>query len=148
MKTSKIVEIYGILNTAKLSGMETKSKMIILENLRILKPIAEGYKSDMETAQEKLKPEDFESITEKANRHNEAVKEKKEEGRMTAEELKEVNEIYLSLNKELATISNDLESVEHEVTLKTISPDEFGKLTIADEDAGKLLTLYEVLCEI
>lgn len=147
MKTSKIVEVYSILNTVKLTGMDTKAKMSVLENLRLLKPIAEGFKSEMETAQEKLKPEGFDAIAEKANQHNEAVNEGKEEGKMSAAELSEANKLFRAYNKDLEARSKELEAVENEISLKPLAENEFEKLaSVNDLEAGKLVVLYEALC--
>ena len=135
MKTKDINELYTVLSSVKLTGMTTPAKMVVLENIRTLKHIAELYRSDCDDAIKLLRPEGFDTIEEKANRHNEAVKAKNDKALLPSDEFKEVDERVKELGE-----------VDHEITLKAIPQSEFDKLAeVNDLTAGQLVILYENL---
>lgn len=144
MKTKEIKELYDALSGIKLTGMTTPAKMVVLENIRTLKPVAEGFRSDCDDAIKMLRPEGFDAIEEKANRHNEALKVGNQKDLLSPEELQKVNEAYNAYFKEIEERSNELGKAEHEIALKKISQHEYDKLMEANDlPAGVLLLLYE-----
>ncbi|WP_293714416.1 hypothetical protein [uncultured Parabacteroides sp.] len=146
MKTKDINELYTVLSSVKLTGMTTPAKMVVLENIRTLKHIAELYRSDCDDAIKLLRPEGFDTIEEKANRHNEAVKAKNDKALLPSDELQEVNETYAAYFKEVDERVKELGEVDHEITLKAIPQSEFDKLAeVNDLTAGQLVILYENL---
>ena len=146
MKTKEIAELYDVLSSIKLTGMATKSKMTILENIRTLKPITQTYRSDCDDAIRVLKPEGFDSIEERANRHNEAFKAGNKKGLLPPEELQEVNETYAAYFKEVDIRVKELGDVEHEISLKSIDQSEFENICEANDlPAGSLFVLRENL---
>ena len=100
MKKKEAIELYKVLNGCKLTGMVSSSKMIVLNNLRSLRPVSEAYESDVKEAIEKLKPEGFDELTKKAREHNDSVS-TGGKSIMSAEELKEVSSAIDSYNKEI-----------------------------------------------
>lgn len=144
MKTQEIKELYDVLSGIKLTGMTTAAKMVVLENIRSLKPVAESFRSDCDDAIKMLRPEGFDEIEEKANRHNEAVKAGNTQDLLSPEELQKVNESYATYFKEVEDRSKELGQAEYEVALKKISQAEYDKLMEANDlPAGVLLLLYE-----
>ncbi|WP_455639780.1 hypothetical protein [Parabacteroides sp.] len=146
MKTKDIKELYDVLSGIKLTGMTTAAKMTVLENIRVLKPIAEGHRSDCDDAIRLLRPEDFAGVEEKANRHNEAVKARNDKALLPPDELQEINEKCAAYFKEVDERVKELGDVEHEIVLKKINQTEFDKLIDANDlAAGALVVLYENL---
>lgn len=148
MKTGEVKELYETLSGLKLTGMSTPAKMIVLENIRVLKPVATAYQSDCEDAIKMLRPEGFDEVEEKANRHNEAIKAKNDKALLSPGELQEVNETYAVYVKEVDERVKELGKVEHEIVLKPIGQIEFDKMMEANDlPAGVLLLMYENLIE-
>lgn len=146
MKTKDIKELYEVLSQIKLTGMTTAAKMTVLENIRVLKPIAEAHRSDCDDAIRLLRPEGFDEVEAKANRHNEAVKARNDKALLSPEELQEVNEKCAAYLKEVDERVKELEKAEHEIVLKKINQAEYDKLMEANDlPAGALVVLYENL---
>lgn len=148
MKTSESVELFGIMNAIKLTGMSTPAKMTVMENLRILKPISESFMSSIDEARDKLKPDGFDEALEKVKRHNEALEAKQEDGKLTDEKVVEINRLCEQYNKEMTEHVEYLSREEHDFCLKKIKAEDFEKLLSANDiDAGKLAELYNALSE-
>ncbi|MCD8270578.1 MAG: hypothetical protein LUD46_20455 [Parabacteroides sp.] len=146
MKTKDIKELYEVLSQIKLTGMTTAAKMTVLENIRVLKPIVEAHRSDCDDAIRLLRPEGFDEVEAKANRHNEAVKARNDKALLSPEELQEVNEKCAAYLKEVDERVKELEKAEHEIVLKKINQAEYDKLMEANDlPAGALVVLYENL---
>lgn len=144
MKTKDIKELYDALSGLKLTGMSTSAKMVVLENIRALKPISNAYQADCDDAIRMLRPEGFDAIEEKANRHNEAVKARNDKELLKPEELQKVNEIYAAYFKEVDERVKELGNPENEIILKKIAQSEFDKLMdVNDLPAGVLLLMYD-----
>lgn len=146
MKTKEVAELYEVLSSVKLTGMTTSAKMTILENIRTLKPATQAYKSDCDDAIRMLRPEGFDAIEEKANRHNEAIRAKNDKDQLSPEELQKVNETYAAYIKEVEVRAKELGEVEHDISLKSIDQSEFEKLCEANDlPAGSLFVMCENL---
>lgn len=146
MKTKDIKELYEVLSQIKLTGMTTAAKMTVLENIRVLKPIVEAHRSDCDDAIRLLRPEGFDEVEAKANRHNEVVKARNDKALLSPEELQEVNEKCAAYLKEVDERVKELEKAEHEIVLKKINQAEYDKLMEANDlPAGALVVLYENL---
>lgn len=146
MKAKDIKELYEALSGIKLTGMSVGAKMVVLENIRLVKPQAETFRSDCDDAIKMLRPEGFSQLEEKANRHNEALKAKNDKGLLPPDELQEVNEAFTSYFKEVEQRVKELGEMEYEIDLKTIVLSDFDKLVEANDlPAGVLTMLYENL---
>lgn len=146
MKTKDVKELYGILSGLKLTGMPTPAKMAILESIRTLKPFSNTYQADCDDAIRMLRPEGFDDIEAKANRHNEAVKAENDKGRLSPSDLQEVNEAYAAYFKEVEGRTKELGEADCGISPVKIDAACFDKLIEANDlPAGMLATLYENL---
>lgn len=148
METGKAIEIYEILDKVVLTDLDTASQFVILDNLMLLKPVAETFKADIALAAEKTKPEKLEEMLKKVDQHNKAVSKKEEEGKMSAEEIEEINEMYQAFNEKMFEREKQLKAADCKITLQPLLKKEFGKLIKANEkmEAGKIAILYDALC--
>lgn len=146
MKTQEIKELYDVLSGIKLTGMTTAAKMVVLDNIRSLKPVSEAFRSDCDDAIKMLRPEGFDEIEEKANHHNEAMKAGNQKDLLSPEELQKVNETYNAYFKEVEERCKELGKAEHKIDLKKINMSEYDKLMEANDlPAGQLVLLYDYL---
>ena len=70
MKTIEITNIYAVLNEAKLTKMDDADKFKVIKVLRVIKPVAKGYEDFVEDVKNKLKGDDHDKMTEKAQAWN------------------------------------------------------------------------------
>lgn len=146
MKTQEIKELYDVLSGIKLTGMTTAAKMVVLDNIRSLKPVSEAFRSDCDDAIKMLRPEGFDEIEEKANHHNEAMKAGNKKELLPPEELQKVNEAFSTYFKEVEERCKELGKAEHKIDLKKINISEYDKLMEANDlPAGQLVLLYDYL---
>ena len=66
LKTEVIIALFRMLNEAKYSKMNDDGKIKTWRILRALKPIAVKFDDDMKTAREKLRPEGYDELLNKA----------------------------------------------------------------------------------
>lgn len=66
MKTIEIVNVYYLLRESKLNGMDSVSKFKIIRTAKKFKEITDSYVALVESAKERLKPENFDELVKKA----------------------------------------------------------------------------------
>lgn len=146
MRKREAIELYRVMTPVRLTGMTGASKMTVLTNLRVLRPVSEAYDKDMEQARDSCKPEGYAAIEERVSRHNEAIKNKTETGKMSREEMEEANVVMGDYYKELGDCERKILDEEVEIEIKAIDAESFNKLLEAnDVEAGKLETLMSYL---
>ena len=142
MKKKEAIELYKVLNRCKLTGMVSSSKMIVLNNLRSLRPVSEAYESDVKEAIEKLKPEGFDELTKKAREHNDSVS-TSGKSIMSAEELKEVSSAIDSYNKEINDFIEKILNEDAGIELEKLDTPNLEKLLDANDiEASQLAIIY------
>ena len=142
MTKKEAIELYKVLNGCKLTGMVSSSKMIVLNNLRSLRPVSEAYESDVKEAIEKLKPEGFDELTKKAREHNDSVS-TGGKPTMSAEELKEVSSAIDGYNKEVNDFVEKILNEDAGIELEKIDTPNLEKLLDANDiEASQLAIIY------
>lgn len=146
MKTIEAVRAYKILKQAKLTKMDEADKLKTIKAMRVLRPVAEEYDKDVEEGRKALQDDKFEEMQQKAQKHNEAVQEKKQEGLLGYSELKELNEYFTSYDKSVRKMMQELDDKELTLTIGRLSEESFGKLAASNDFAGEELeTLFNVI---
>lgn len=147
MKVKEIVQSYLVLKDAKLTKMEDADKFKVIRAMREMRPVVEKYSADEKEASEKLEDEDYKSAMEKAEGHNEALKEGDKSGMLSYSELKEIQSVFDKVDKSKKEILNELQGEEKDMHFDKISEEAFGKL-IASNDfkVEQMLYLEIVLC--
>ena len=136
MKTIGVVQVYNLLNSAKLTKMDDSDKFLVIKIMRVLKPIATNYSDAVKDAQDKLKGSDFEEMQKKAQDFD-----------------KLSNEEKIALNKYFEKYQNDVEKClkeeaekENKLKVEKIKEDAFGKF-IASNDftIEQIMKLQDIL---
>lgn len=148
MKTIEAVKAYRILKSAKLTKMDDADKLKTIKAMRILRPVSEEYDKDVEEGRKALQDDKFEEMQQKAQKHNEAVQEKKQEGLLGYSELKELNEYFTSYEKSARELVKELDEKEITVTIGRLNEAAFGKLVASNDMTGEdLMALSDVILE-
>lgn len=146
MKTIEAVKAYRILKSAKLTKMDDADKLKTIKAMRILRPVSEEYDKDVEEGRKALQDDKFEEMQQKAQKHNEAVQEKKQEGLLGYSELKELNEYFTAYDKSVRKMLQELDDKELTLTIGRLSEEAFGKLAASNDFTGEELeTLYNAI---
>ncbi len=146
MKTIEAVKAYRILKSAKLTKMDDADKLKTIKAMRVLRPVSEEYDKDVEEGRKALQDDKFEEMQQKAQKHNEAVQEKKQEGLLGYSELKELNEYFTSYDKSVRKMLQELDDKELTLTIGRLSEEAFGKLAASNDFTGEELeTLFNVI---
>lgn len=121
MKVKEISGLFNILSKANLSKMDDADKYIVIKMLRKLRPVAEKYETDKKDAYERLRPDNWEEVSEASNKWRE------ENGSRALTE-GEVSYI-LRVNECLA----DEKEREENIDLPKLSEEAFQKLMAGNE---------------
>lgn len=144
MKTSTIIEVYQLLNNAKLTKMESKEKFQIIRIMRAMKPVTEEWDSFVKTMDEKLKGEHHEEMLAKAQQWQ-------KEGEKTTLSLDErmaVNEYFGKLDKERRELIASEQSKEANVLFDKLTEEAFERLMDSNDfNVGQILALQEAICQ-
>lgn len=144
MKTSTIIEVYQLLNTAKLTKMESKEKFQVIRIMRTMKPMAEEWDSFIKTMDEKLKGEHHEEMLAKAQQWQ-------KEGEKTTLSLDErmaVNEYFAKFNKDRTEMITSEQSKEVNVLFDKLTEEGFEHLVDSNDFVvGQIVTLQEAICQ-
>ena len=139
MTTGKIVNLYEVLSGAKLTKMDDADKFLVIKALRVLKPIAESFDAYKRDASERLKPEDIDSIVEKAQKWNE----------LTEEERASINKSLIAYNNSVNKCIADELAAEVEVEYQKLSESAFEKLMASNDwEASKALLVADETVEL
>lgn len=146
MKTKDIVSIYAFLNEAKLTKMEDADKFTVIKALRVFKPVAKGYEDFIEDAKNKLKGEEHDAMTERAQKWNDANQGKKV-GELTKEqiaELEAINKYFSDYNKSVEDCVKEEAEKEVELAFDKLTEESFGKLVASNDwTCGQIMELSD-----
>ena len=150
MKTIEITNIYAVLNEAKLTKMDDADKFKVIKALRVIKPVAKGYEDFVEEAKNKLKADDHDKMTEKAQAWNKDNQGKKV-GELTQEEIDNLNAIntyFAEYNKRVENCLKEEAEKEVELTFDKLSEEAFGKLVASNDwTCGQIMALSDAVAE-
>lgn len=147
MKKKEAIELYKALNTCKLTGMVSFSKMMVLNNLRKLRPISETYEADIKEAIEKFKPEGFDDLMKKVRGHNDSVN---TGGKpvMSGDELRDASQIIDEYNKEVNDFVEKILEEDTGIELEKLDNPNLEKLLDANDiEASQLEIIYSRLSD-
>ncbi|MCM1295796.1 MAG: hypothetical protein NC311_09670 [Muribaculaceae bacterium] len=131
------VAAYATLKEAKLTQMEDAEKFDTILAMRSLKKVAADYEDFAKDAQEKLKPENFSDLQDRAQRFEQ----------LTDEEKLQVNRELQAYNAKVEECVNPEREKMTEVEFQPLSKDAFTRLMKSNDfTASTALTLYDVLC--
>ena len=150
MKTIEITNIYVVLNEAKLTKMDDADKFKVIKILRVIKPVAKGYEDFVEDVKNKLKADDHDKMTEKAQAWNKDNQGKKV-NELTQEQIDELNTIntyFAEYNKLVEDCLKEEAEKEVELTFDKLNEEAFGKLVASNDwTCGQIMALSDVIAE-
>lgn len=146
MKTIEAVKAYKTLKQAKLTKMDEADKLTVIKAMRALRPVAETYDKDTEEGRRALQDDRFDDMQQKAQKHNEAIQEKKQDGLLSYSDLKELNDYFTAYDKSVRKMQKELDDKELTLTIGHLSEEAFGKLAASNDFNGEELeTLFNVI---
>lgn len=138
IKTETIVMAHNALKGAKLTKMEDGEKFSAIKAARVLKPAAESFTGLVEDAKEKLKPENWDELKEKAGRFNS----------LSGEEQAAVNAALTAYNRSVEECVKDELAKPCEVEISPLSEEAFGRLLSSNDfEMQTIMALQDALCE-
>ena len=150
MKTIEITNIYVVLNEAKLTKMDDADKFKVIKVLRVIKPVAKGYKDFVEEVKNKLKGDDNDKMIEKAQAWNKDNQGKKV-NELTQEQIDELNTIntyFAEYNKRVESCLKEEAEKEVELTFDKLNEEAFGKLVASNDwTCGQIMALSDAVAE-
>lgn len=146
MKTIEAVKAYKTLKQAKLTKMDEADKLTVIKAMRALRPVAATYDKDTEEGRRALQDDRFDDMQQKAQKHNEAIQEKKQDGLLSYSDLKELNDYFTAYDKSVRKMQKELDDIELTLTIGHLSEEAFGKLAASNDFNGEELeTLFNVI---
>lgn len=137
LKTSEILNIYNILNTAKYGKMEDADKIKVWKITRALKPIATKFDEDSKDAAEKFKQDidGFDDKLQKAQEYERMSSEHKPtiDIMTTADYNDFIENVFKPYQKTVEKAVKEFADKEAEIDYEPISEDAFGKLMASNE---------------
>lgn len=150
-KKNEVLQVYNLLNAAKLGAIEDDEKFKVILILRELKAVANGFEEFRKDAVDKLKPEGYDDKILLWNECREKLQlgVKADKLPMTGEEF--VDMTYKVINPYNTALNNLTEKeAEEEVELEfdAISEDSVMKLGVVHEwNAGQIDMISGLVCE-
>lgn len=133
-----IIDANNILKTAKLGKMKDGESFQVVKALRAIKAAATPAQELIDTANEKLKPENFDAIQEKASRFDS----------LTDAEKIEVNNRLVEYQNKVNRCTLDELKKTVKIDIEPLSEESFGRLVESnDYTAGQIMVLQDVLCK-
>lgn len=147
MKVGEITKSYIILKEAKLTKMEDVDKFKVIRAMREMRPVVEKYSNDEKEAIEKLEDEEYKSALDKAERHNNALKEGDKSAILSHEELKDIQSYFEKVDKSKNECIKELQEEEKDLDFEKISQEALIKLIVSNDfTVGQMLYLEITLC--
>lgn len=160
MKTTKAVELFGILKDLKISGVQSSEGFKLIMLTRNIRSIVDKYNTDRMLAEEQLKPEGYDDLIIKSFESRDAVLNGLE-ATISPEEiarLKNLSHLYNALvkpvvigiyDKKSKTLVGGLDNEEFDVKVEHISVEAFNKLCSDNEKMtfGERALLLDVLLD-
>lgn len=138
VKTQDALSVYNVLKSLKIAKLSKADQFAVLRAARALKPVAIGFEDFVKDAQERLKPEGFDSVVEKSQRFD----------TLSDEEKRAVNEAIGAYQKDVdECVKPELESVKEVDAFEPLSEEALSGIASANEHLDvQTLMLIEDVC--
>lgn len=152
IKTSEVLNVYNILNTAKYGKMEDADKIKVWKITRALKPIATKFDEDSKDAAEKFKQDidGFDDKLQKAQEYERLCSENKStiDIMTTANYNDFIENVFKPYQKTVEKAVKEFADKEAKIDFEPISEDAFGKLMASNEwTMAQVTTLGDIVCD-
>lgn len=140
MKTDRIAMLYALLKQSRTTKMEDQGRMKVLRIIKALRPAAMEYEADVKEAREKMKDEQFEAMTAKAEKwQTEGAKAIEEEEKIA------INAYFARYQKKVgeAVVALAGKGRQKAVEFDKLNQDEFMKLISSNDYTGEQMELLD-----
>lgn len=124
LKKKTIAQVYHLLNSVKLAAMETADKFKVIKVVQAMKVAAKSYDEYIECVQEKLKGDDFETMSAKVRRWQDEG----ENTTLTVKERCELNAYFTRYQQDVADCLTEESEKEVEISTERLPESIIGKL--------------------
>lgn len=140
IKVSDAVRAYNALKDLGIVKLKKEDMFAVLRAANAIKPVAKAFEDFVKDVQERLRPEGFSEITEKAQKFDS----------LTPEEQAEVNNVIGEYQKSVNECVIEEQEKEKEVdAYRRLNEDAFGDLIQSNEKltVDDILLLQKILCK-
>lgn len=138
LKTIEAVNAYATLKDAKLSKMEDEEKFTVILAMRKLKGVVTAYEDFSKDAQEKLKPDNFDDLQDRAQRFD----------TLDNEEKVKTNKELAAYNRSVSNCVRPEQEKVNELEYDPLSKEAFSRLVKSNDfTVETMLTLNDILCD-
>lgn len=137
LKVSEIAAINAALKAANMNKGDVSAKLALVDAIMATKSVAEGYNDLVSVTREKLQPEDFVEMQQRAQKKD-----------LTQREIVELNRYFFEYEKSVEDAVKDEADKEVEVNIKPWTNEQFAALLESNSGytGAQMMMLYEVLC--
>lgn len=143
----EIHDAYQVLNAAKLGGIKSEDKPLVLNFLRQLRKVDLEYEQDWKYIESKLKPEGFDTNFTLAVQYEQALKDRKPVPEdMSKESYNAFKEEYLKYRSEFSAAMREEDAMCVEINTEGITPELLSSLmSINDWTVEQYFTIENLI---
>ena len=140
--TEKVLNVYNLINEAKISKMDDADKFKMIKIARALKPVATSFEDFKKDAGEKLKGENHDKMVEKAQQWQAEG----EKTTLTEAERIEINKYFNDYNNKIVECLKEEAAKENELDFEPLGEEAFGKRVASNDwTLGQITAIEEVV---
>lgn len=141
MKKSEVLAIYEIVKAAKVTKMEDADKFKVVKALKTMKPVATDFDEFKKDALDKLKSEDHDAMTEKAQKWQSEG----ENTTLSVEERAELNKYFNEYNNKVLECVREEAEKDIELSIEKLNDESFQKFVASNDwNTEQALAIYEL----
>ena len=140
MKKKDVIDLYRAYTSVKFTGVPTADRLVMLRNMRILKPISDEYDALQMDASERFKPDGYDELEQEVmslageTATADVSKKLAKYNIQKTEYMKAMNDYLLGVyDKQTGKRTGGLLDEEHDLKMEAISAEAFDKLVQANE---------------
>lgn len=140
MKKREAIDLYKAYTSVKFTGVPTADRLVMLRNMRILRPISDEYDAMQMNASERFKPEGYDELEQEVmslageTATADVSKKLAKYNIQKTEYMKAMNDYLLGVyDKATGKRTGGLLDEEHDLKMEAISAEAFDKLVQANE---------------
>lgn len=136
LKVSEIAAVNAALKAANMNKGDVSAKLALVDAIMATKSVADGYNDLVSVTREKLQPEDFAEMQQRAQKKD-----------LTQREIVELNRYFFEYEKSVEGAVKDEADKEVEVNIKPWTDEQFAALLESNSGytGAQMMMLYEVL---
>ncbi|MDD3124114.1 MAG: hypothetical protein PHC62_11505 [Candidatus Izemoplasmatales bacterium] len=143
MKTLDVINVYKVLNEAKLSKMDDSDKFKVIKAVRALRAIANDFEELVKDVQEKLKDESFAEMQAKAQKWQDEG----EKTSLSIDERKSINQYFSDYSNKVDKCLKEEGEKDNELTFEKLTDEALDKLSSSNDwNVKTIIQVQDALC--